>query len=133
MIINNINNNKKGRYTMKNYIQAYDINLADRVAIIELVDKYKEIKKLEKEIKQIKEDKKLSTEKIEKYIINKKLDGIKGEDYLVYVRDYTSSPSLKLVVEEASLSKVINKTIASKLMGLYEDNKKTSRRLTVKL
>lgn len=118
---------------MKNYTQANTLNKQEKHTLNMLISKYKSIKELERDIKAIKEDNSFNVGKIEKYILDNKIDGIKGKDFLVYVRDYTNAPSLKLIVEQASLEKVINKTIASKLMGLYEDNKKTSKRLTVKL
>jgi len=118
---------------MKNYTQFEDITKTNREVLEILINKYKTIKKLENEIKTIKEDNIINMKKIEKYIENKNIEGIQGDDFLVFLRDYTNSPSFKNVIELASNDKVINKTIASKLYGIYEDNKTTNKKLTVKL
>lgn len=118
---------------MKKYINADKITKKEKEILSILIGKYKRIKNLENEIKAIKEDNTFNKGKIEKYITKKDIDGIQGNDFLVFLRDYTNAPSFKNVIENASNDKIINKTTASKLLGIYEDNKKTSKNLTVKL
>lgn len=118
---------------MERYTDYKTVAKKERQVIDVLISKYKKIKDLESDIKAIKADNSFNMGKVEKYIVDNKIDGIRGNDFLMYLRDYTSSPSFKRTIEIATSDIIINKTVASKLYGLYETMKQTRKRLTVKL
>lgn len=117
----------------KEYLPIMDVAGTEKETINKYVDVYKKIKKLESKIKEMKEESLFDIETIKQYVESNKLEGIEGTDFLVFLKDSTNVPSLKSVIEIAAVDKVINKTIASKLLGIYESNKKTTVKLSVKL